>query len=106
METTLGPIHLLPIPLILIVIVLVIFTLYMVLGGGSRLKDKRRYETSSRFLEEKAPELLPWNPATALHDLSSLCVRTGESSGIGGWSHCRGTMQSLSRRRDAQRIGK
>ena len=101
METTLSPIYLLPIPLIMVVVVLIIFTIYMVLGGGNRLKNKRRDETSPRFLGEKTPILLAWEPVKALQDLSSLCVRTGESSGIGNWSHCRGTMQSLSRRRDA-----
>lgn len=101
MEITPSPIFLLPIPLIMVVVVLVIFTIYMVLGGGSRLKDKRQDETSPRFMEEKVPGLLPWEPTKALQDLSSLCVRTGESSGIGGWSHYRGTMQSLNKRRDA-----
>jgi hypothetical protein len=88
--------------LILIVFGLFVFTVYMVFGGGEKLKVKLRDETSQRFLQEKIPTLLPWKPTQALVDMSSLCVRTGESSGLGGgWSHCRGTVQSLNNRRDA-----
>lgn len=101
METTISISLFLPFLLILIVMGLIGFMAYMALGGGKRLKVKRRDETSQRFLREKIPTLLPWEPAKALRDLSSLCVRTGESSGIGPWSHCRGTVRSLNKRREA-----
>ena len=82
--------------LTLVVMGLLVFTLYMLSGGGNKLKVKRRDETSRQFLQEKKPALLSWKGVEALSDLSSLCVRRGESSGLGGgWSHCRGTVQSL-----------
>jgi hypothetical protein len=91
-----------PVILTFIVLGLFLFTLYMVFGGGDKLKIKLRDETSQRFLQEKIPTLISWNPTQALFDMSSLCVRTGESSGLGGgWSHCRGTVQSLKNRREA-----
>ena len=77
------------------------FTAYMVFGGGKKLKIKRRDETSQFFLQKKTSALLPWEASKALRDLSSLCVRTAESSAIGPWSHCRGTVQSLTSRRDS-----
>jgi hypothetical protein len=99
METTFSISLLLPGFITLIVIGLIGFTAYMLFGGNEKLKVKRRDETSQRFLQEKTPTLLPWEPAKALRDLSSLCVRTAESSAIGPWSHCRGTVRSLSNRR-------
>jgi hypothetical protein len=88
--------------LILIVLGLFVFTVYMLFGGGNKLRIKRRDETSHRFLQEKTPTLLPWQISRALTDMSSLCDRTGESSSLGGgWSHCRGTVQSLNNQRDA-----
>jgi hypothetical protein len=91
-----------PAILTLIVLGLFVFTVYMLFGGGNKLKVKLRDVTSQRFLREKIPNLLPWNPTQALFDMSSLCVRTGESSGLGGgWNHCRGTVQSLNNRREA-----
>lgn len=78
------------------------FTVYMLFGGEKNLRVRRRDETSKHFLQEKIQTLLPWYPEQALSDISSLCVRSGESSGLrGGWSHCRGTVQSLNNRRDA-----
>ena len=99
METTYHISLILPCLITLIVIGLIGFTAYMLFGGNQKLKVKRHDETSQRFLQEKAPALLPWEPAKALRDLSSLCVRTAESSGIGPWSHCRGSVRSLSNRR-------
>jgi hypothetical protein len=88
--------------LILIILGLFGFTGYLLFGGLNKLKTKRRDETSHRFLQEKTPTLLPWQSTKALTDMSSLCVRTGESSGLGGgWSHCRGTVRSLNNWRDA-----
>jgi hypothetical protein len=100
MTSFFGPICLLPI--ILIVLGLFVFTVYMLFGGADKLRGRLRDDTSQRFLHEKIPALLPWNPSQALPDMSSLCVRTGESSGLGGgWSHCRGTVQSLKNSRAA-----
>ncbi len=96
METTFSISLILPFLLTLVVMGLIVFTAYMIFGGGNKLKVKRRDETSPRFLGEKIPILLPWEPAKALRDLSSLCVRISESSAIGPWSHCRGTVRSLS----------
>lgn len=101
METTFSISLILPCLITLLVMGLIGFTAYMIFGGGKKLKIKRRDETSQRFLGEKIPTLLPWEPSKALRDLSSLCVRTAESSGIGPWSHCRGTMRSLNKWRDA-----
>lgn len=99
METSFSINLILPNIIILIVIGLIGFTIYMLFGGNQKLKVKRRDETSQHFLQEKVPKLLPWEPEKALRDLSSLCVRTVESSGIGPWSHCRGSVRSLSNRR-------
>ena len=99
METTFSISLILPFFITLIVIGLIGFTAYMLFGGSQKLKVKRRDETSQRFLQEKTPTLLPWEPAKAIRDLSSLCVRRAESSAIGPWSHWRGTVRSLSNRR-------
>jgi hypothetical protein len=99
MDTYFNNNSILPCLIILMVIGLFGFTVYMMFGGGKRLKIKRRDETSQHFLIEKIPALLPWEPGKSLYDLSSLCVRTAQSSAIGFWSHCRGTVRSLSNRR-------
>jgi len=78
------------------------FVVYMVLGGAGRLMDRLRDETGPRFLRETVPTLLPWEPSRALRDMSSLVRRQRSSSGLGGGrAHARGTVQSLSNRRDA-----
>lgn len=87
---------------ILIVLGLFVFTVYMLFGGGKKLKVRRRDQTSPQFLREKVPTLVQWNLEQALSDLSSLCVCTGESSGLGGgWSHYPGTVRSLNDWRNA-----
>lgn len=88
--------------LLLVILGLLVFTVYMLIGGGNKLKIKRRDVTSHSFLQEKTPSLLPWQLPEAIADMSSLCVRTGESSSLGGgWSHSRGTVRSLKNWRKA-----
>lgn len=101
METTISITLILPFLLTLVVMGLICFRAYMIFGGGKKLKLTRRHVTTRNFLQNKIPSLLPWEPSKALRDLSSLCVRTVESSAIGPWCHCRGIVQSLSSRRDS-----
>jgi hypothetical protein len=91
-----------PLLLIVVVLALVVFTAYLVFGGADRMMDRMRDEVGPRFLQEAIPNLLPWEPERALPDMSSLCKRRGQSSGLGGGrSYARGTVQSLDDRGSA-----
>jgi hypothetical protein len=91
-----------PLLLIVVVLALVVFTIYLISGGANRMMDRMRDEVGPRFLEETIPTLLTWEPQRALPDVSSLCKRRGQSSGLGGGrSYARGTVQSLENRGSA-----
>jgi hypothetical protein len=91
----------LPCLLILVVLGLVVFVGYMVFGGSGRMKDRLRDEVGPQYLRETITTLLPWDSTRAIADIASRVKGRKTSSGLGPWSHSRGTVQSLNNARDA-----
>jgi hypothetical protein len=92
-----------PLPFILVLAVgaLVVFSVYMILGGAAARYEKLSGTISPGFLRTSVRDLLPWDMIRALSDMSSELWRKTEVSFFGGrWSHSRGTIRSLSKRRD------